>query len=469
MTAVEELTQSVQPMEQPWETLSHHIKAGDGPAALGLIRRLPSSEALYALGRLKDKKLVKLWRLLIREDIAFAADLLEPLPDALAALLIERLPTELAAALLAEADSDERVDLLATMSPPKSEAVLAVMDPAEAAELQRNLDYAPDTAGGLMVNEILAFPESATVASVEDYFRVNHDKFDDYVTRYLFTRDDEGQFTGVVRSRRLLVVAADTKLSELRADDFATVTVDTPLEDLEALFDRVDHVAVPVVDGQGRLYGAVRRSAVYEALQEREAATLMRFGGIVGGEELRSMPIGIRTLRRLAFLMPSIALSYLAVSVIAIYEPVVEQVTALAVFLPMVANLSGAAGNQAVAVSIRELTLGLIEWRDLFRVWGKEILVGAINGLAVGAVLAVVIFLVRDDVPVLPLVVGTAYFLSSMLAVVLGGALPLVMTRLGIDPAMLSSPILTTLTDMAAFFLVLALAAAALNLGHITG
>jgi magnesium transporter len=129
----------------------------------------------------------------------------------------------------------------------------------------------------------------------------------------------------------------------------------------------------------------------------------------------------------------------------------------------MVANLSGAAGNQAVAVSIRELTLGLIEWQDVGRVWGKELFIGVVNGIAVGSVLAAVTVMVRSDVTGLPLVVASAYLLNSVLAVTLGGGLPLLMSRLGVDPAMLSSPILTTLTDMGSFFFVLTLAAAILS------
>ena len=136
----------------------------------------------------------------------------------------------------------------------------------------------------------------------------------------------------------------------------------------------------------------------------------------------------------------------------------IEKITALAIFLPMVANLSGAAGNQAVAVSIRELSLGLISESDVLRVWHKEILVGFVNGIAIGLLLGLITWLTRFDEPELALVIGSAYVTSSVFAVTLGGALPLFVRRFGVDPAMLSSPILTTLTDMASFFFVLSLA-----------
>ncbi|EMI56039.1 magnesium transporter [Rhodopirellula sallentina] len=447
----------------PWKTLSKHIKTGDGDAALELLREVPPSELLYVLGRLRDKKLTALWQLLIPIDLEFAADLLQLLPDVLAANLIEQLPTETAATLLSRVDSDEQVDFLATMDSERSAEVIEAMGSSEAADIKRYLSYPHDTAGGLMVSEILTFSAKTSVSSVVDFFRKHHDQFDEYVTRYLFAVDEHDRFVGVVKSRTLLTASPSDTMAQLAVSDFSVVSPDVSVDELESLFDGVDHMAVPVVADDGTLLGAVKRSAVFEVLQERDVASLMRFGGIVGGEELRTMPLRVRTFRRLMFLLPSIGLSYIAVSVITIYEPIIEKATVLAVFLPMVANLCGAAGNQAVAVSIRELTLGLIDGRDLLRVWGQEFFLALFNGVAIASVLAAVVFCTRGDTGGLPLVIGAAYTLSSVVAVGLGSGLPLLMNRLGIDPAMLSSPVLTTLTDMTSFFLVLSLAAAILD------
>jgi magnesium transporter len=169
------------------------------------------------------------------------------------------------------------------------------------------------------------------------------------------------------------------------------------------------------------------------------------------------MPMHRRALRRLSFLLPSVVLSYLAVSVIGFFEPVIEEITALAIFLPMVANLSGAAGNQSVAVSIRELSLGLVSSRDVWWVWVKEAAVGIANGILIGALLGGIVHIWRGDWA-LAGVVAIAYAMSCTLAVLVGGGLPLILRRFGVDPAMLASPILTTITDMLAFLFVLSLA-----------
>ncbi|MEX2387700.1 MAG: magnesium transporter, partial [Phycisphaeraceae bacterium] len=235
----------------------------------------------------------------------------------------------------------------------------------------------------------------------------------------------------------------------------ATDTLDT----LEDFFDAHYFNAVPVVDEQGKLLGVVRRAMVEEALGERADIQLLRFGGIIAGEELRTMPLGGRAMRRLAFLLPNILLSFIAVTIIAFYEASIEQIATLAVFLPLVANLSGAAGNQAVAVSIRELALGIVQPRDWLRVCLKEVKVGAINGVIIGAILCVIAALMmHGELMSLAWIVGGAYAMNSVLAVLIGGTLPLAAKALGADPAMISSPILTTLTDMGAFFLTLSMA-----------
>ena len=175
------------------------------------------------------------------------------------------------------------------------------------------------------------------------------------------------------------------------------------------------------------------------------------------------MPLAVRARRRLAWLSVNIFLNVIAASVIAVYQETLAQVIALAVFLPIISDMSGCSGNQAVAVSMRELSLGLVRPSELMRVWLKEVSVGLINGLALGLLIAAVAFLWKGN-PFLGLVVGTAMMVNTVVAVSLGGTLPLFMRRLGMDPALASGPILTTVTDMCGFFLVLSMAAAMLKL-----
>jgi magnesium transporter len=159
----------------------------------------------------------------------------------------------------------------------------------------------------------------------------------------------------------------------------------------------------------------------------------------------------------LAWLSANIVLNIIAASVISAYEETLTAVIALAIFLPMVSDMSGCSGNQAVGVTMRELSLGLVRPIDAFRVWLKEITVGVINGIALGILIGIVAWIWKGN-PALGLVIGLALALNTMLAVSIGGIIPLLLKRVGQDPAAASSPLLTTVTDMAGFFFVLSLA-----------
>jgi len=159
-------------------------------------------------------------------------------------------------------------------------------------------------------------------------------------------------------------------------------------------------------------------------------------------------------------------LNVVAASIIVLYEDTLASVIALAAFLPIISDMSGCSGNQAVAVSMRELSLGLAQPRDALRVWGKELSVGLINGAALGLLLGVVAWIWKGNV-FLGLVVGGALAVNTVVAVSIGGTVPLVLRRFGFDPALASGPILTTVTDMCGFFF--ALGFATLMLARLVG
>ena len=178
------------------------------------------------------------------------------------------------------------------------------------------------------------------------------------------------------------------------------------------------------------------------------------------------MPVAQRSGRRLAWLSANIVLNVLAASVIVYFEDTLTRLIALAAFLPIISDMSGCSGNQAVAVSMRELSLGLVRPREVLRVWGKEVSVGLINGVSLGVLLGLVAWLWRGN-PTLGIVVGVALALNTIVAVSIGGSVPLILKGLGVDPALASGPILTTVTDICGFFFALGLASLALSRGFL--
>lgn len=391
-----------------------------------------------------------------------AAELIEDMPDALAADLIDDIPSHEAAAIIEEMSSDHRADVLGEMAKPESDAILEHLEDEDAEEARRLISYPADTAGGLMMTEFAAYPMSATVRSVVEDLTGHEGDYTFLTVHYIYVVIRKNRLKGVLRLRDMVFANPEARIGDI-VQPAITVRPDASLGELDEFFDENDIAAVPVVDERGFLLGIVRRRSVLEALAGKAEADSLKSAGIVGGEELRSMPVSTRARRRLSWLSVNIVLNIIAASVIAFYEDTLSAVIALAVFLPIVSDMSGCSGNQAVAVSMRELTLGAIVPRDLLRVWRKEVSVGLINGLVLGGLLAVAAWAWKGS-PMLGIVVGAALAINTIVAVSLGGTIPLALKRFRIDPAVASGPVLTTVTDMCGFFLVLSLASLALPL-----
>jgi magnesium transporter len=442
----------------PWLELERLIDAADVAGLRGLLGRLSAPEAALGLSRLDDGRRARLLALLTPAE---AAALVGQFPDAQATEVLERLEPGLAAGILNELPSAAQADLLGDLGDADAEAILEAMQPEEARQARALRRYPDESAGGLMVVEYLAYPEGATVGQVVSDLRAHAARYRDYVVQYAFVVDPQGRLAGVLRLRDLLFSPPDRPIRDLMARETLFVRDTDSLNDLRAFFDRRPLYGVPVVDAGGRLVGIVQRHAVEEALAERMEDAFLKTQGIVGGEELRSMPFWRRSRRRLAWLSVNVLLNVVSASVIAVYEQTLAAVIALAVFLPIISDMSGCSGNQAVAVSMRELSLGLLRPTEVLRVWLKEVSVGLINGLALGLLIAAVAWTWKGN-PFLGLVVGTALMLNTIVAVSIGGAVPLVLRRVGADPALASGPILTTITDMCGFFFLLSIAGALL-------
>jgi magnesium transporter len=386
-----------------------------------------------------------------------AADFLHLLPEVQAVDLLEGIQPEAAADILEELPKDEQADLVGELDDQIAQSILSEMDDAVAAEIVRKLSsYEDDEAGGIMIAEFLSFRESDTVDQVIAQLRKNAADYSDLDVQYAYVVGPHHRLVGVLRLRDLLLSSADTSLGELMIANPVSVDHHCSIIELHELFERHAFVGVPVVDDDGTLVGVVRRGVLEETIGDQNASDYLKTQGIIS-EELRTMPVAVRARRRLGWLSINILLNVMAASVIALYQETLTQVIALAVFLPIISDMSGCSGNQAVAVSMRELSLGLVGSKEVFRVWVKEISVGIINGIALGLLIAMVAYLWKNN-PWLGAVVGIAMMFNTMIAVSLGGTLPLVMRRLNLDPALASGPILTTVTDMCGFFLVLSLA-----------
>jgi magnesium transporter len=442
-----------------WDSLREYLQDEDAAGLNTYLAELSGTESIRALMRLGPEEQQKLLAIVPPES---AAEVFDYIPDESAAEMLGELSPEIAASIVHQMPSDEQADVLSELDGDDLAEILYFMPGDEADTAMRLMAYDSDVAGGLMMTEYFRFPKAARAGTVltklsqrEDEYELNH-------VQYIYVTEKSGVLLGVVRIRDIIFADPQAQLKDiLRPADSVIDT--TKLDDLERFFDENRLSAIPVVDENNIMLGIVRRRAVFDAVAGQRESAHLKSQGIVGGEELRSMPTILRSRRRLSWLSVNIVLNVIAASVIAQFQDVLSAVIILAVFLPIISDMSGCSGNQAVAVSMRELSLGLITRSDLYYVWRKEAIVGLINGSTLGVLIALVAWLWQGN-GWLGLVVGAALSVNTLLAVSIGGTVPVVLKSLNVDPAIASGPILTTITDMCGFFLLLGTASLMLPL-----
>lgn len=433
------------------DKLQEAVEAANEQQVADIVEANTSQEVLRQASLMKADERDQFISILTPEA---AAELIEEAPAGLAVNMLEGVEASVAARIMEELHTDTQADIVNEIKEASAEAILSAMDTESAEGVRKLTQYEPDTAGGLMELESFTFLGDETAGTVLKRLVTGDDEFERYRGQHPYIVDEDGRLTGVVSLRGLLRSKRTVRLADIMSP-VISVPPETSLDALITLFDENPFLGVPVVDAQDTLLGVVSRIEMAEAELERIEQQSLSRQKI--GDELRSMPTLLRSRRRLAWLSSNIVLNIIAASVISAYEETLTAVIAIAVFLPMVSDMSGCSGNQAVGVSMRELALGLTRPTDLFHVLRKELSVGIINGIVLGILIGIVAWVWKDNA-YLGLVIGLALSVNTLLAVSIGGTVPLILKNFGIDPAVASGPLLTTVTDMAGFFLVLSLA-----------
>lgn len=369
--------------------------------------------------------------------------------DTLAAL-----DPEVAAEILEGLHDDDAADILRELQPEQQQRILAEVEAEDRRDVERLLVYEPETAGGLMTGELVTVDERTSVGEALDAIRRQAEKVEEFSEAYVVDRDR--RLVGVLNFKRLVISPPERVLRDLMEEPDVTVGPEMDQEEVARLMARYNVPSIPVVDRGGRLLGRVTFDDVTDVVEAEATEDLLRFSGVSADEELGAgWKQAVRS--RLPWLYVNLLNAFLAASVVMIFQENIERLVALAIWMPVVAGLGGNTGTQALAVTIRRLALGLIHPGEFRRVVTKEAVVGAMNGLAVGAVATLVAFLTGQPAK-FGLVVFLAMSGNLFVAGTMGAFIPLTLKRFGIDPAVASSIFVTPFTDMCGFALLLGLA-----------
>jgi magnesium transporter len=393
---------------------------------------------------------------IIRPD--FDPDILPMLEADVREEVVELLGPREVAAALGELDTDDAVEVVQTLDEPLREEVLEAVPAEERAVLVEGLTYPEESAGRLMQREMVAVPFEWTVGATIDYLREVAERDDEdlpYEFYDIFVVDEAQRLQGSVSLSRVLRSKRPVKLRELMKTELRSVPVSMDQEDVARLFRQYDLASAPVVDGAGRLVGVITIDDVVDIIAEEAQEDILLLGGVSEADLYRA---AIDTARsRFPWLAVNLATAFIAANVIGLFEATIEKVVALAVLMPIVASMGGNAGTQTMTVAVRAIATRELAVGNALRIVWKEALVGGFNGILFAVLVGLVAWLWFGN-PVIGMVIASAMIINLVLAGFAGVAIPLLLERAGIDPAVASPVFLTTMTDVVGFFAFLGLA-----------
>jgi len=433
------------------ESVSQAIDSADVGALRDLTGPLHEADLGDLLEALKPEDRPRLVELLGLEfDFTALTEVDETVRDE----ILEELPPAAVARGVRDLESDDAVAILAGLPKEEQKQVLEQLPASERVALARSLEYPEDSAGRRMQTEFIAVSPAWTVGQAIDYMRETVELPERFYELYVV--DEGGRFLGAVPLDRLLRAKRPIPVSELMEAERRTVRADQDQEEVARLFQHYNMVAAPVVDGSDRLVGVITFDDIADIMEEEAEEDIKALGGVGHDEELSDSVLTI-VRGRFNWLLVNLITAFVASLVLGLFEDQLQKMVALAVLAPIVASQGGNATTQTMTVAVRALATRDLSDANARRVIARELLVGLLNGLAFAVITGIAAY-VWFKVPGLGFVIGLA-MICNLVAAALGGILiPLALNRIKVDPAVASSPFVTTVTDVVGFFSFLGIA-----------
>ena len=432
-------------------TVAAAIEAADAPALRRLVDDLHESDLGALLEALEPEQRPRLVELL---GIDFDFTALTEVDDTVRDEILEELEPQTVAEGVRDIESDDAVAILEDMPQEDRAEVLDQLPADERQALTRSLDYPEDSAARHMQTEFIAVPPGWNVGQAIDYMRETAELPERFYELYVV--DEGGRFLGAVPLDRLSRSKRHVPIADLMEAERRRVRADQDQEEVARLFQRYDLVAAPVVDSTERLVGVITFDDIADVIEEEAEEDIKALGGVIRDEELSDSVWSIAR-GRFSWLLINLATAFLASSVLGLFEGQLEKMVALAVLAPIVASQGGNATTQTMTVAVRALATQALSDANARRVIIREVLVGLLNGIAFAVITGIAAY-VWFKVPGLGIVIGLA-MITNLVAAAAGGILiPLALHRMKVDPAVASSPFVTTVTDVVGFFSFLSIA-----------
>ena len=433
----------------------HAVEVDDRQQLIDLMEPLHAADIADILEQINPAERRRLIQLYDRE---FDGDILSELDEGIREEIISILRPDVLAEAVRDLESDDIVDLVEDLDESQQEAILDQLEDADRVAVEQSLSYPEYSAGRLMQRETVFAPEHWTVGEVIDFLRNDEDLPDQFY--HVILVDPKMRPVGNVTLGKLMSSRRSVAMKDITEEVFQVIPVTQPESEVAYAFNQYHLISAPVVDQDDRLVGVITIDDAMIVLDEEHEEDILRLAGV--SDESSISDRVMETARgRATWLFVNLLTAILASLVIELFSGAIDQMVALAVLMPIVASMGGNAGTQTMTVAVRAIATKDLTAQNALRVIRREISVGAINGVLFGFIMAVLAG-AWFGVPMLAVVIGVAMVLTQIAAALGGIAIPMVLDRAGIDPALASGPFVTTVTDVVGFFAFLGLATAVL-------
>lgn len=413
------------------------------------MERYPQDTALL----LETENPKKMSPFLVSQPLAVLVSIIEDLPFDTAAEYLHIFPEPLAVEILENVRSNVAVSILGRFPKSVKDKFISKFSSVSRDEIRRLLSYPHESAGHIMDTRVMAFRDDVTVHDVLNKLR----RVKTQSTRSIYVVDSQNKIVGKVSFQKLALAKKNDPIIDIMQPAIAATYDFSPRDELTDNFEKYKVVDIPIIDLNGTFLGVVYHDKLLKELETQAISNIQTMVGASKDERALSSPLFVVS-KRLPWLQINLLTAFLAASVVGLFEGLISKYTALAVLLPVVAGQSGNAGAQALAVTMRSLAVREISIRQWFTVLRKEVMVGLINGVAIALTTAIGVYVWSGSAG-LSLVIGTSMVLAMVMAGIAGVLVPIILTKIGQDPAQSSSIILTTVTDVVGFFSFLGIAA----------
>lgn len=374
-------------------------------------------------------------------------------------VFLKEMDPSYAADMLSYMYTDDVVDVLNELDTEDREAYLELMDNDVVDEINEFLNYDEHTAGGIMTTEYVSVYAHSTV---REAMRVLREEAKEAETiYYIFVVNVEKQLVGVMSLRDLIIAEGDMIVSDIMSDRVVSVYANEDQEEAARIMIDYNFLALPVIDENKRMLGIITVDDIIDVIEEEASEDYSKLAGISDSDDISSGPLKAAK-SRLPWLIILLFLGMLTANLMSLFEATLEQVALLSIFIPLISGTSGNSGTQALAVAVRGIATGDVKEQSKFKLLMREMLTGLIMGIACAVVVVAIVYFWKGEL-IMGLLVGGAILGSIFVATLAGSFIPLLMHRLGIDPAVASGPFITTLNDVTSLMIYLGLATVFLN------